>query len=450
MPPKGMTMSDGLPPGPRLPVALQTLLVWGFMKRFLAACQRRYGPIFTIRAAPVGTLVYISDADDLRAVFTGDPKLFRAGEGNVVFEPVMGEQSLLRSDGDEHLQTRRAMLPPFHGDAVREYGELIEKIVLDRIDQWPIGTPFALHPHMHAITLEVMMCAVIGVDNERRLDELRPELRAVAALGGPVMLMWLWPGLGRFGRWRRYRETHARAENLLHDEIRARRNAPGLDERTDVLSILIRSTDLSDRNLSDQLMTLLLAGHETTATALSWMFERLLRHPAALRRLEESLAAGEEDYMDAVIKETLRVRPVVFAVARKLAAPAAVGGYRLPAGITVMPALGLVQNRDVYYPDATSFEPERFLGKQAPPYTWVPFGGGTRRCIGAPFSLFEMSVVLRTVLAKFELRASSPQSEAMVMRHVTHTPARGAEVVAVGRRTAAVPADAPVSASRAD
>ncbi len=426
-------VDEQLPPGPPFPMPIQTMLVWGQMERFLGACQRRYGNIFTIRAAPVGTLVYISDARDIATVFKGDPNIYRAGEGNVVFEPVMGARSLLRIDGEEHLEIRRAMLPPFHGENVRRFEGLILEVASEQTAQWPIGEPFALHPHMHAITLEIIIRAVIGVDGPNELAKFRPRLRAVAALGGPLMLMWLWPGLGRFGQWRRYRETHAQAERLLYDEICQRRRCADLDERDDVLSALIRTTDLDDETLRDQLMTLLLAGHETTATALSWTFERLLRHPSALQRLEETLEAGEEEYVDAVIKEALRVRPVVFAVARKLTEPVELGGYVLPEGITVMPTLGLVQNLEENYPDAESFRPERFLDGQAERYTWIPFGGGTRRCIGAPFSLFEMRTVIRSVLSEFELRAPSLLPESMSMRHVTHTPGRGAEVIVTRR-----------------
>ncbi len=434
------TAGNPMPPGPPVPMPLQTMLVWGQMERFLGACQRRYGSVFTIRAAPVGTLVYITDAHDIATVFKGDPNVYRAGEGNVVFEPVMGARSLLRIDGEEHLEIRKAMLPPFHGDNVRSFESLIEEVVRQQMVQWPVGEPFSLHPHMHAITLEIIIRAVIGVDGQGELAKIRPRLREVASLGGPLMLMWLWPGLGRFGQWRRYRETHTLAEDLLHEEIRKRRRCSDLDERHDVLSSLIRTTDLDDETLRDQLMTLLLAGHETTATALSWTFERLMRHPEALMRLEEGLRADDYEYADAVIKEALRVRPVVFAVARKLAEPAAVGGYLLPEGTTVMPTIGLVQNLEENFSDATAFRPERFLDGRTESYTWIPFGGGTRRCIGAGFSLFEMRIVLRSVLREFELRPPSLEPEPLSMRHVTHTPGRGAETVLTRRERGHAPA----------
>jgi cytochrome P450 len=416
-----------------MPMPLQTMLVWGQMERFLGACRRRYGSVFTIKAAPVGTLVYISDVDDIAKVFKGDPDLYRAGEGNVVFEPVMGARSLLRIDGEEHLEIRREMLPPFHGENVRRFADLIEEVVRQQMVQWPVGEPFALHPQMHAITLEIIIRAVIGVEGQGELARFRPVLREVASLGGPLMLMWLWPGLGRFGRWRRYREVHAEAERLLFEEIGRRRACTDLAERQDVLSSLIRSTEMDDETLRDQLMTLLLAGHETTATALSWTFERLMRHPESLARLEASLASGDDEYVDAVIKEALRVRPVVFAVARKLSSPVEVGGYMLPTGTTVMPTIGLVQNLEENFDDAAAFRPERFLDGRTESYTWIPFGGGTRRCIGAPFSMFEMRIVLGSVLGEFELRAPSPESESLSMRHVTHTPGRGAETILTRR-----------------
>jgi cytochrome P450 family 135 len=250
---------------------------------------------------------------------------------------------------------------------------------------------------------------VIGAKDPQRLSALRETLPRVADVGGTVMLLWIRPELGRVGPWRRYRQAQARADDLLYQEIAEHRADPDLDQRTDVLSLLMHQEQSDpagpdDRNLRDQLVTLLLAGHETTTTALAWAFERLLRHPDVLSRLSESIAAGEDEYLDAVVKEILRLRPVIHDVGRVLTVPAEIAGHRLPAGTVVSPSIGLVQSADANFPDADAFAPERFLDAQAPPYSWIPFGGGSRRCLGAAFATLEMKTVLRTILSRTQLQ----------------------------------------------
>jgi cytochrome P450 family 135 len=428
----------GLPPGPPLPEMVQSLMLWTSIDRFLEGCVRRYGPVFTAKIAPMGTLVYVTDPAEIKRIFTGDTSVFHAGEANAtVLERIMGRHSVLIVDDDEHLRQRRRMLPPFHGESVRRYGEVIEEVTRAEMARWPRGTAFALHPRMQAIALEVILRAVIGVEDPVRLAELRGLLPQLGELNIVLLLSWSWPRLNAFGPWRRYERLRHAIDEVLYDEIRRRRATADLERREDILSLLIRGSDgeepMTDEELRDQLITLLLAGHETTATGLAWAVERLLRHPQALARLEQEIAAGEDAYLDAVVKETLRVRPVIFDVARKLKAPAEVAGYTLPAGVTVMPAVGIVQRSRQRWSEPREFRPERFLEGQPEPYTWIPFGGGTRRCLGAAFATVEMKTVLRAVLSELELRADRPQPERARMRHITLVPSRGARAIASER-----------------
>ena len=417
-----------LPPGPRLPVPVQSMLVWNRSIPFFAACRRRYGPVFSIRALPWGRAVVIDDSDLVKQVFTGDPAVFHAGEGDSMLAPVLGERSVLVLDRDEHLQARKRLLPPFHGESVRRYGETIAQIVEAEIDRWPLDTPFPLHPRMRAITLETILQAVIGVTDPVRLRALREVLPATAEVSPAIMAMWVIPGLGHVGRSRRYRRTVAQANRLLREEIAARRLDPDLEQRHDVLSQLVRAGEIDDEELRDQLITLLLAGHETTTTGLAWAFERLLRTPAVLARAQE----GEDAYLDAIVQETLRVRPVIPAVLRQLKAPVQLGGYSLPAGVTLMPSITLMHADPELWSEPDRFVPERFLeGGEGSTYTWIPFGGGRRRCLGAAFASFEMRIALRTILAHTTLRADRAAPERVRNHHITLVPARGARVVRV-------------------
>jgi hypothetical protein len=335
-------------------------------------------------------------------------------------------------DEDAHLQARKRLLPPFHGEAVRRYGEIVERIVAAEIDSWPLNRPFPLHPRMKAITLEVILQAVIGVTDPVRLRALREVLPATAEVSPTIMAMWVVPGLGRVGPWRRYRRTVAEANRLLREEIAARRSDPRLDEREDVLSQLVRAGETDDDELRDQIITLLMAGHETTTTGLAWAFERLLRHPGALARAREEACQGKDDnaYLDAVVQETLRVRPVIAGVLRRLQAPVQLGDWRLPAGVTVIPAIRLMHFDPQLFPEPERFKPERFLeGGEGSTYTWIPFGGGRRRCLGAAFASFEMRVALRTILQRTTLRADRPRDEQVRNHHITLVPARGARVI---------------------
>ncbi len=415
-----------LPPGPRLPLLAQSYLAWQQTIPFFKWGRRRYGPMFTVRALPWGTAVVINDAELVKQIFTGDAAVFHAGEGNSLLAPVLGERSVLVLDEDEHLQARKRLLPPFHGEAVRRYGETIERIVATEVASWPLGRPFALHRRMRAITLEVILEAVIGVSDPARTQALREVLPRTVEIDPTIMLMWVVPGLKHIGHWRRHRALVAEANRLLLEEIAARREDPRLAEREDVLSALVRAGEVDDGELRDQIMTLLLAGHETTTTGLAWALERLLRNPTVLARAGE----GDERYLDAVVKETLRVRPVIPAVLRQLKAPVQLGGWQLPAGVTLIPAVTLMHEDPEIFPEPERFRPERFLDEeQGSTYTWIPFGGGRRRCLGAAFASFEMRVALRTILERSTLRAEDPREEKVRNHHITLVPARGARVV---------------------
>ncbi len=428
MAPTSLHPTPTLPPGPRMPMLLQSALTWSRARSFFAANQRKYGPVFTIRSLPWGTTVVVNDTQLVKQIFTGDPAVYHAGDGNSLLAPVLGERSVLVLDEDPHLQARKRLLPPFHGDSVRRYGAIVERIVEEEIERWPIGEPFPLHPRMQAVTLEVILQAVIGVTDPVRLRALREALPAAVPTDPTLMAMWVVKPLEYFGRWRHFRRAVEHANTLLRDEIATRRLDPQLDRREDVLSQLVRAGETDDEELRDQIMTLLLAGHETTTTALAWAFERLLRNPDVLARARE----GEDAYLDAVVQETLRIRPVIPAVLRQLQAPVELGGWQLPAGVTVMPAIVLMHNDPTLFPEPRRFRPERFLEDGAgSTYTWIPFGGGRRRCLGAAFANFEMRVALRTILKRTTLRAERPEDERMRNHHITLIPARGASVVRV-------------------
>ncbi len=429
------TEARRLPPGPAYPRPLATL---GWVKRplpFIERCRRRYGDVFALKIAAEGTWTFLADPDDVKRVFTGDPRVFHAGEANAVLGPVLGSHSVLLLDEAPHMAQRKLMLPSFHGDRMERYGDLMTAVAEREIATWPVGEPFAIRPRMQAVTLEVIMRAVFGVRDGRRLERLRAALGEMLDWTASPLRLVAFAVLGpeRVERDARFRRAREPVDALLLDEIRHRRADPEVGERDDVLSLLIgaRHEDgrpMGDAELRDELMTLLVAGHETTATALAWAIERLVRHPAKLERLGDELAVGEDAYLDAVVTETLRLRPVLPVVLRHLTEPVELGGYELPAGMRVAPCIHLVHRRPEIYPEPHRFRPERFLETPPGTYTWIPFGGGVRRCLGASFATFEMRTVLRAVVRSARLRPAHPGSERVSRRAVTLTPSRGAEV----------------------
>ena len=382
------TRTPSLPPGPDWSVRRSTWRWWRRPLQTLEECQARYGDMFTIRIVHEGTWVFVSDPEAIKQVFTGDPRLLHAGAANLVLLPVLGEHSVLLLDEPEHMGQRKLMLPPFHGKRMQAYGELMARVAAEEIDRWPTDAPVRMRPRMQAVTLEVILRAVFGVDEGERLNRLRDELRrTLNMLSDPRRAMFLIVvGPKRLRKLRPFRRYLQGVDELLFAEIRSRRAAHDLADRDDILSLLLQATHedgrpMSDRELRDELMTLLVAGHETTATALAWAVELLARHPEELERLEAEVAGGDGAYLDAVIKETLRLRPVIALVLRKLMEPLEIGGRLLPAGVSVAPSIYLVHRNPEIYPEPERFRPERFLEQPAGTYTWIPFGGGVRRCL---------------------------------------------------------------------
>lgn len=413
-----------------------------FWPRFVSTCRHRYGDVFTLRVASMGTVVYLAQPDDIKTVFGGDPSIYHAGEANSMLAGLLGSSSVLVVDDDEHRERRRLMLGPFRREAVARQTGLIARIAADNIATWPVGRAFAVAPKMSEITLEVILRTVIGAGDAERLAQLRAIMPKLLSVGVWESLAINTPGLQRLGPWRPFRERLREADRLLYAEIAERRADPDLDARTDALAMMIRAGDMTDVQLRDQLMTLLVAGHDTTATSLSWALERLTRHPAVLERAVRAARDGElgqgersdgefisgEAYLDAVCKEVLRIRPVVFDVGRILTEPTEVAGYRLPAGVMVAPGIGLVHHSPEQYADPDRFDPDRMLGASLGPTTWLPFGGGNRRCLGANFALVEMAVVLREVLRRVDLETSTAAGERSRVKGVILIPHRGGRV----------------------
>jgi cytochrome P450 len=397
--------------------------------------RARHGDTFTLRIANSGTWVIVSDPDTVRQVFTGDPRLLHAGAANTMLRPVVGPASVLLLDDDPHLAQRKLLLPSFHGRRMQAYGDLMTEIAEREVAGWPADRLVEVRPRMQRLTLEIVMRAIFGVREADRLERLRAALNGMLdwTLDPSRLAMLVAVGPQRVERLRPFRRVMDPLDAVLAEEIARRRKAADLGERDDILSMLLAEEHgLTDAELRDILVTLLVAGHETTATALAWALERLARHPAAWERLR----AGDEAYLDATIKETLRLRPVVAIVQRVLAAPMEIAGHRLPAGVAVAPCIYLLHRRADLYPDPKAFRPERFLERPAGTYTWIPFGGGIRRCLGASFAVFEMTAVLRVIARRVErLAPDGPSPERATRRGVTLVPARGARVL-VGQRGA--------------
>jgi cytochrome P450 len=441
--------TDPLPPGPRLPRAVQTLRWIVRPAAFAEQQARRHGDAFTVRLLSGPPMVFLSHPDAVREVFTADPQVLRAGAANELLEPVLGANSLLLLDGERHLRQRRLMLPAFHGERIARMHAAIAALAEAEVASWPTGEPLRLMGRMQALTLEAIAQVVFGVAAGPRLELLRTRLRElldwsadrrrVAALALASATPLRERSLGGL------RAVLRPVHQLLDAEVRDRRalGTDALAARDDVLSLLLQARDeagrpLSDAELRDELVTLLIAGHETTATALAWALERLVRNPAALSRLRAELDARPEggEWLDAVAKETLRLRPIVPIVARWVAEPFTLQGRTYPPGTELAPCIHLVHRRPDVYPDPHAFRPERFLERPAGTYTWIPFGGGTRRCLGASFALLELKTVLATIVRKAELHAVRPAPERIRRHAITWAPAAGATVVAVRRNQA--------------
>jgi cytochrome P450 family 135 len=437
-----------LPPGPNAPAALQTARLIARPVPFFESCRRHYGETFTAQVLRVGSMVFISDPASIKTLFGADRQNTIAPGRNVVLAPVLGQRSLLLLEGEEHLRRRKLMLPPFHGERMRAYEAVMAEATEREVASWPVGRAFPLHAGMQAITLEVILRAVFGVEDDERRALLRRNLVGILATTRSPWAIGMTIGrLSRLPAYRRVGEMLAEADEILFAEIAARRGDPDLASRQDILSLLVGArfedgSTMSDAELRDQLMTLLMAGHETTATGLAWAFDLLFRAPQKLQRLRAELAEGGHEYLDAAIEETLRVRPVVPFIGRELRVPTELAGYELPEGTVVMPSIYLAHTRQDLYPDPQAFRPERFLDGGPDTYSWIPFGGGTRRCIGAAFAQLEMRVVLRTVLGQAELRPATDQAEPIVRRNVTLSPRNGTPAILVRRPVRSLAASA--------
>jgi cytochrome P450 len=416
--------------------AIQTA-IWARKAQWLLAQGRaRFGPMFTLEVAYEGTWVIVSDPELIKQVFTGDPKVFHAGEGNDILRPLLGEHSLLTLDEAAHMSQRKLLLPPFHGKRMAGYEATMREIAAREIESWPTGVPYKLRPRMQAMTLEIIIETVFGVHGGARLGELREALRDfLDMLTNPRMLApILTLGPDRLRSYPPFRRRVDRVAKLILGEIGERRVAADLEERDDILSLMVAArhedgSPMSDAEIHDELLTLLVAGHETTATALAWAVERLIRHPDKLARLREEVEAGEEAYLTATIQETLRLRPVIVIVIRRLTEAIQLGGYDLPAGVNVVPSIHLVHRDPTIYPEPDAFRPERFLETPPGTYTWIPFGGGVRRCLGAAFAQQEMAIVLRELVARRTIRPTDPAAERPFRRAITETPRHNTEVV---------------------
>jgi cytochrome P450 family 135 len=433
-----------LPPEPRHSPLSQTLR-WSFRPvPFMQECRERYGDAFSVRFMGFERpMVMISDPAAIKALYTERAHGLPPGR-EVVLTPILGERSVLVIEGADHLAHRKLMLPAFHGERMRSYEPILDEIVDAEIDSWPLGERFAIHPRMQAMTLEVILRVVFGVAQGPRLERLRVVLTKVLEETASPFTQLIGLASRRFGGrgpWAKFEGQLKAVDELLYAEIAERRTAGDCGERDDMLSLMMQARfedgePMSDTDLRDQLMTLLLAGHETTATALAWSFDLLLRHRRELARLRESLEAGEDDYLRATISESLRLRPVVPLAGRRLNKDLEVDGLSLPAGTDVTPAIWLAHTRADVYPEPFAFRPERFLDEPPDTYAWIPFGGGIRRCLGAAFAEFEMRIVLREVLTRCELHKADPRPEKIGRRNITLSPKDGTPVVLTARHPA--------------
>jgi cytochrome P450 len=426
-----------LPPGPKAPSWVQTMRWWTRPVPFFERCRARYGQRFTVRLLALPPFVMLTDPDEVKQVFTAPAEVLHPGSGARILEPLIGRNSVILLDEDAHLAQRRLMLPAFHGEQVARLAEVMAEVAAAEVERWPRDEPVALHPRLQALTLEVILRTVFGLDEGARLERLRGLMTDVLAVGtSPVSLLPpLQHDLGPVTPWGRFLRTRAAVDAELFALIDERRRDDA--QRDDVLSLLLGArhedgSPMSPQELRDELMTLLVAGHETTASQLAFTFERLVRTPDVLARLTEEIAGGDGDaYVTATVQESLRRRPVLpNAAPRLVMEEIEIGGWPYPAGVCLVPNAYLIQHDPAIYPDPYAFRPERFLDTSPGTYTWIPFGGGRRRCLGAAFATVEMKVVLRAVLERAQPRlAGDGRLELSRRRSITLSPREGAEVV---------------------
>jgi cytochrome P450 len=433
-----------------MPAALQTIGNWSRPTAFLERSHRRYGAPFTVRLLGGPPMVMIADPDQIREIFQAPPDVLHPGEGARILEPVVGPNSVILLDEGAHLEQRKLMLPAFHGEGMQQLSGLMAELAEREVDGWPRDTVIALHPRLQRLTLEIILRTVFGLERGAQLDTLRDLLtQLLAGSESPLSLLPAMPLLGRLPRARRLERISARVDELVFALIEERRAAqaaepPAEPAGHDVLALLLAArhedgSPMSRQELRDELITALVAGHETTASQLAWAFARLAHEPAVVGRLADEIdAAAGEDYLVATINEIMRLQPVIpNAEPRLVMKPIEIGGVHYPPGVVLMANAYLVHRDPQVYPEPYAFRPERFLERAPGTYTWIPFGGGRRRCLGASFAQLEMRIVLRAVLGRFELAPTGPRMERTARRGITFSPADGCRVILHARTAVA-------------
>jgi cytochrome P450 len=450
-----------LPPGPNLPLAIGLVAFWKRPAASLERLRARYGKRFTVRLPFQPPFVMLSDPEEIKQLFTAPADVVHPGEGARILEPIVGSKSVILLDEAPHLEQRKLLLPAFHGEQMQALAGLMTELAEHEIDSWPVGEPIALHERLQRVTLEIILRAVFGLDRGRQLDELRDLLTDVLEFStSPLSVLPIaQQKLSWFGPVKRLNGLLAKTDKLI-DEVIAERRTDAEHRGGDILSMLLEArhedgTEMSRQEIRDELMTALVAGHETTASQLAWAFELIGRAPAVQDELRAELDAGEGDaYLTATINEVLRMRPVLAnAEPRLTKQPIEIGGWRYPAGVLLLANAFLVHRDPAIYPEPYAFRPERFLGVKPGTYTFLPFGGGRRRCLGASFALLEMKIVLRSVLSRYEVVPARARAEMTARRSITFSPDRGAEVVlnqrvsaeAAGSRTMNAPPEPAVA-----
>lgn len=444
-------MRDQLPPGPRTPMALQTLGLWSRPTAFIERAHARYGHRFTLHVIGQPPFVVLSNPDEIKEVFTAPPDVLHPGEGARILERLLGRHSVILLDEEPHLEQRKLLLPAFHGERMQRLSGLMAELAKEEIAALPCGQPVELHPRLQRLTLEIILRAVFGLERGAQLEQLRELLSKVLEFSQNPLSM-----LPRPPRWMTKRgpiagrdRLLARVDELIFELIAERRRNGG--ERDDVLALLLSAehedgSPMTPAELRDELMTALVAGHETTASQLAWGFERLAREPTVLGRLYEELEDPEDAYLTATIQEILRHRPVLpHAEPRLTMRPVEIGGFLYPPGVMLAAYIHLVHHDPAIYPEPHAFRPERFLERAPGTYSWIPFGGGRRRCLGASFALLEMKLVLRAMLERFELEPVDTRSEGTRRRNITVSPAKGCRLILIERVPDARPVQAPLS-----
>ena len=445
-------MTTQLPPGPRMPTALQTLAFWSRPNAFVERCAARYGRRFTLRIFGQPPFVVLWDPEEIKEVFQAPPDVLYPGEGARILEPLVGRHSVILLDEQPHLEQRKLMLPAFHGERMQRLTGLISELAEREVASWPRGEPISLHAKLQGLTLEIILRAVFGLERGSQLDEIRGLLTKILAFAENPLSMVTRPprAFTLRGPFARQDRLHARNNELIYELIDERRRAQASGESDggdDVLAMLLAAehedgSPMSRDELRDELMTALVAGHETTASELAWGFERLAREPAVCARIYEEIDDGDSDetYLTATVQEILRHRPVLpHAEPRLVKQPVEIGGVTYPPGVMLAAFAHLVHHDPTIYPEPHAFRPERFIeregGKAPGTYTWLPFGGGRRRCLGASFALLEMKLALRAVFERCELQSVGERSERAQRRNITVSPERGCEVVLRERPT---------------